>query len=294
MTKQVIITTDSSADMPPQLRGEIGLRAMPLHIATNGRNGRDCVDIFPADLFEAHRLHKAIPKTAAPSPEEYREFFEGFTGQGADVVHVSLNGKVSSCWQNAVRGAQEAEGEVHVVDCRMFCFSQGMLCIQAGRLRGEGLAAAEIAEELTRLRSKVWGWYDLDGLEFIAKSGRLPSVVAFGASLFSIHPAVFADGSTGEFIIGKKYRGKSGPAAEAWMRDQARRFLEECDPAFCMIGHTSDVPAEISGPVFDIAREILQPHVGRLVFDGEGKGCAGCVTVSHVGGGSFAIAGMAK
>ena len=291
MTKQVIITSDSAADLPRQMRAEIGLHTLPLHITSEDRSGRDCVDIFPNELFEAFRERKAIPKTASPSPEEYRVFFEEYTRQGAAVVHVSLNSKHSSCCQNAMLAARESGGEVHVVDSLNFCASQGMLCVQADRLRGEGLAAAEIAEELTRLRGKVWGWYYMDALDFIAKSGRFPAVLALGAGLLSLHPAIYSDGGTGGFAIGRKYRGRSAQAAEAWLRDTARRFLEECDPALCLLVHTHDISPELREPMYRLAAELL-PGLGRLEVGSEG--CVGCVTVSHVGGGSFGLIGMTK
>jgi len=292
MTKQVIITSDSAADLPQQMRGEIGLRTLPLHIISEGRSGLDRVDIFPYELYKAFWARKSIPKTAAPSPEEYRAFFEGFTRQGAAVVHISLCHKHSSCCQNAMLAAREAEGEIHVVDSLNFCVSAGMLCLQADRLRGEGLAAAEIAGELERLRGKVWGWYYLDSLDFISKSGRCPAVVAVGAGLLNLHPAVYSDGNTGGLVIGKKYRGKNAQAAEAWLRDMARRFLEECDPALCLFVHTPEIPPSVTEPLYALAKELLLPRVGRLEFGGEG--CVGCATVSHVGGGCFGLIGMAK
>ena len=292
MTKQVIITSDSAADIPRQMRGEIGLRTLPLHIISEGRSGLDGIDIFPNELYEAFKARKSIPKTAAPPPEEYRAFFEGFTGRGAAVVHISLNHKYSSCCQNAMLAAREAEGEVHVVDCLNFCVSQGLLCFQANRLRAQGLAAGEIAGELTRLREKVWGVYFLDALDFISKSGRCPAVVAVGAGLLNLHPSVSFDGATGGQTIGRKYRGKNAQAAEAWLRDTARRFLEDCDPALCIYAHTPDIPASVTEPLYNLAGELLQPHVGRLEFGGEGA--VGCATISHVGGGCYALAGMMK
>ena len=165
MTKQVVITADSTADLPPRLREEIGLHILPMHILLEGKTYLDGADITPGMIFEAFRARKSVPKTAAPSPEACREFFEGFTGQGASVVHVTINHKYSACSQNAVLGAREAAGEVHVVDSLNFCVSQGLLCLHAHRMREKGMAAAEIAGELTRLREKVWGVYYLDALE---------------------------------------------------------------------------------------------------------------------------------
>jgi len=292
MAKQIIITSDSTADLPPRLRGEIGLQRIPLHIILEGRTCLDGVDIFPEDIFEAFRARKSVPKTSAPSPDAFRMFFERFTAGGSAVVHISLNHKYSSCCQNAVLGARAAAGEVHVVDCLNFCISQGLLCLQAHRLREEGRTAAEIAGELTRLREKVWGVYYLDALDFISKSGRLPGIVALGANLLNLHPAVQFDGATGGQTIGKKYRGKSAQAAEGWLRDTARRFLEACDPGWCLLAHTPDIPPALCQSMYGLAKELLLPHVGHLEIGG--ADCVGCTTISHVGGGCFGLVGMER
>jgi DegV family protein with EDD domain len=292
MSDKVIITADSAADLPPRLRGAIGLQIIPIHIILEGRTFLDGADILPQDIYDAFRARKSVPKTAAPSPEAFKAFFEGFTRQGHEVVHISLNHKYSSCCRNAVLGAGEAEGEVRVVDSLNFCVSQGLLCLQAHRLRGEGLGAAAIAEELARLREKICGVYYLDTLDFIAKSGRCPGAVALGANLLSLHPAVQFDGATGGQTIGKKYRGKSAQAAEAWLRDTAARFLEECGLRWCMFAHTPEIPASVLEPMYRLAKELLLPHVERLEFGG--AGCVGCTTISHVGGGCFGLVGMER
>ena len=288
MTKQVIITSDSAADLPPQIREEIGLRTVPLHIQSGDKSGLDGIGILPGDIYGAFRAHKTIPKTAAPSPEELRVFFESFTREGHAVVHIALNSKFSASCQNAVIAAQEAEGEVCVVDCLNFCAGQGMLCAQAGRLRDEGLPAAEIAQTLIRLREKVLGVYYLDALDFISRSGRCPGVVALGANLLSLHPAVHFDGATGTNYIGKKYRGKSAQAAEAWLRDAAQKFLDTCDPALCLLPRTPDIPPAVYEPIHSLAAQLL-PGAGRLLAFPVGG-----LTVSHVGGGCFGLVGMAR
>ena len=289
MTKQVIITTDSSADLPPAIREEFGIHILPVIVQVEGKSGRDCIDIFPEEIFAAFKERGALPKTAALPPAEYQDFFESFTRQGASVVHVSLNAKFSSLHQNACIAAAQAEGEVHVVDSRNFCTGQGMLCVQGAMLCDQGLPAAEIAAQLEQLRAKVWALYYLgDGLDFLAKSGRCPAILAVGASLLNLHPSILMDGATGTPIIGKKYRGKGSAPAEAWLRDAARRFTETCDPALCFFMRTPEILPAVYQPMNDLAAQLFQ-GAGRVVMDP-----VGCSVIAHVGGGCFAVVGMMK
>lgn len=288
MQKPVMITSDSSADLQPNIRKEFGLHVFPFFIQLEGKSGRDCVDIFPEEIYEAFRLRGSLPKTAAPSTEEMKLFFEQFTKEGYDVVHITLNHKFSSAYQVACIAAQEAQGDVYVVDSQNFCVGQGMLCVQGARLRDQGLPAAEIAALLTQQREKVQALYYLDGLDFVSKSGRCPAVVSAGAALLNLHPAVTINGATGDLVIGKKHRGKSVQASQAWLRDSARKFLENCDPSLCFFVRTPEIPPEVYEPMNQLAAELL-PGVGRLVTDD-----VGCVIVSHVGGNCFGLIGMGK
>jgi len=240
------------------------------------------------DIYEAFKARGAIPKTAAPSPTEYKEYFESFTSQGAVVVHISISSNLSSCHNFACLGAEEAEGEVFVVDSYNFCVGHGILCMQAARLRDQGLAAAELAAQLEAARPKIKSSYYLDKLDFISKSGRVPSVVAAAAGLLNLHPSMSVDGEKGEIVIGKKYRGKNAP--EAWLRDNAARLLESCDPALLIYGHTPEIPAEQAEPMDDLARQLFAGIEQLHIISDE----LGCTVLSHVGGGCYGMAAIEK
>ena len=289
MPKPVIITADSASDLPLGLRAELGIHFLPLHVRVEDKTGRDCVDIFPEEIWEAFRARGSLPKTAAPSIAEYQEFFESFTNTGADVVHIALGSMFSSCHRVACLAAEEiGAGKVHIVDSMNFCTGSGMLCVQGARLRDAGLGAAEIAGRLRDLRGKVRAIYLLDGIDFLSKSGRCPSIVAMCAALFNIHPSVTIDGATGGIVVGKKYRGKSAGAAESWLRDSIRKFRETCDPALCFFMHTPEMPPEQYEPMNRIAAQALG-DAGRLIMD-----TVGCMVISHVGGNCYALVGMEK
>ena len=286
MEKKIVITADSSADLPVGIREELGLHYMRIPITLEGKTGLDGVDIFPMDIYEAFKARGAIPKTAAPSPTEYKEFFEGFTAQGAAVVHIAISSKLSSCHNFACMGAEDAQGEVIVVDSRNFCIGQGLLCMLAARLRDKGLPAAELAAQLETERLKIKSSYYLHGLDFISKSGRVPSVVAMGATLLNLHPTISVDTEKGEVVIGKKYRGKNAP--ETWLRDNAAKFVADCDSALCIYGHTPEIAAEQAGPMDAMAQELLGGF-GQMIFISDELGCT---VISHVGGGCYGMAGI--
>ncbi|MCL2106090.1 MAG: DegV family protein [Oscillospiraceae bacterium] len=274
--KPVVITADSSADLPADIREEFAIHFLPIYVQLDGTFYQDCVDIFPRDIYEAFDRRGILPKTAAPSIGEYQSFFRQFTERGSAVVHLSLNHQMSSCFRVACLAAEELE-DVHVVDTRSFCTASGMLCVQAARLRDAGLGAADIAARLTELRGKIRGYFIPDNLDFISKSGRCSVLAAWGANLLKLRPMVAVDGSTGDLIIGKKYRGQRVAVYEQFLRDACAMARDTMDSALAFFMHTPDMAKEEYERYNALAKELL-PHVGRLVTDD-----VGCTIVSHVG-----------
>lgn len=287
MEKSVVITSDSSADLPPHIRSEFGVHFFPILVRLEGKLYRDCVDLFPKDIYAAFKERGVIPKTAAPSIGEYKDFFEGFTAQGCAVVHLSLCHKLSSCFNVARLAAAECE-DVHVVDSMNFCTGSGMLCLQAARLRDQGLCAREIAEELCRLRSKVLAYYIPENLVFISKSGRCSALTAWGANLLKLRPMVTVDGNSGEIVIGKKYRGPLAAVQESFLRDAVADARGRMDDSLAFVMHTPDMRPEQFGPLGALAKELL-PNVKRWIMHD-----VGCTIVSHVGTECFAFIAMEK
>jgi DegV family protein with EDD domain len=288
MQKPVIITADSSADLPEGIRREFGIHFLPLYVQVEDKTGRDCVDIFPQEIYDAFAARGSLPKTAAASIGEYKDFFTQFTSQGAAVVHVALSSKYSSCYHVATIAAEETQGEVHVVDSHHFCTGQGMLAIQGARLRDGGLPAQDIARQLLQDRARVRAYYYLDGLTFLSKSGRCPTLVAMGATLFILHPSVTFKGDPGALVIGKKYRGNSAAASEQWLRDVVQKFSVEGDTDLCFFMHTPELAPAQYEPMDRIAAQGLA-GARRLITD-----TIGCLIISHVGGNCYALVGMQK
>ncbi|MDR1928048.1 MAG: DegV family protein [Oscillospiraceae bacterium] len=287
MNKPVIITADSSADLPPSLREECDIRFFPLYISLEGKFYKDCVDIFPDDIYAAYKERQVFPKTAAPSIGEYQSFFSGFTEQGCAVVHLSLSHTISSCAHVSQLAAEELE-DVHVVDSNSFCTGSGMVVMQACRLRDEGYSAAEIAQRLLELRKKVRAYFILDTLDFIKQGGRCSALQAFGATLLGLRPTVTVKSETGELVIGKKYRNKRPIAYEAFLRDCIANLRGIIDTSLVFFMHTPDMPPQEYEPLNALVRELL-PEVRRLVVD-----TIGCTIVSHCGENCLAFVAFEK
>lgn len=206
MRKPVIITSDSTCDLTPELLERFQIHVIPLTILLGEESFPDGAEFTAADLYRRFRHDGTLPKTSAPSVSQYEEFFSELLAGGDEIVHLTISSELSSSCQNAHVAAAELGG-VYVVDSRMLSNGVGLLAIEAAECRDRGMAAEEIAACLRELTGRVDTSFVLNALDFMRKSGRCSGVAAIGANLLHIKPALAM--KDGKLQIYKKYRGHS-------------------------------------------------------------------------------------
>ena len=107
MSKPVKITTDSTADLSPELIKKYDVTVIPLYVEMDGKYYKDGIDIHPEDLYQYYEKTGKTARSSAVNVGEYAEIFREFTEQGYAVVHIGLGDFLSSSYQNACVAAQE-------------------------------------------------------------------------------------------------------------------------------------------------------------------------------------------
>ena len=102
MSKPVIITADSTCDLSPELLERYQIRIMPLTILLGDDSYRDGIDFTPDDLYARYHTDGTLPKTAAPSVQDFLDFFGPLTEQGCEIVHLDISAELSGTYNNAL------------------------------------------------------------------------------------------------------------------------------------------------------------------------------------------------
>ena len=277
MSKPVVITADSTADLSPELIERFQIHIIPLTITLGDDTFPDGQGFTPLDMYARFRQDGTLPKTSAPGVQELLDFFTPFVEQGCEVVHLDISAELSNTFNAARLAAQELEG-VWPVDSRMLSTGVGLLAIEAAECRDGGMSAAEIAGHIESLRDKVSTSFVLDTLEFMRKGGRCSGVAAMAANLLQLKPALeMKDGKLGVY---KKYRGN--------MRHVYRQYItERLQGKTVRPGH---VFLTESG---EIAPEVVEELI-QLVYDMTGcrevhHTLAGCTVSTHCGPGTLGV-----
>ena len=204
----ISVVTDSAANLPADLAGELGIVVVPLHLAIGERAFRDGVNIGIAEFYEQLQGGPEAASTAAPSPGDFLEAFRSVPGDH-DIVCVTVAAAVSATYQSASAAAAELPGRVEVVDSTNASMGEGFVVMEAARAAREGAARDEVVTKARRVASRTRIFATIDTFEFLKRSGRVRRAAAYAATMLNIKPVFrFSDGDA-DGIARPRTRGRA-------------------------------------------------------------------------------------
>ena len=271
MSKNVIISGDSTCDLSPELIEKYGVKLLPLAVNLGGAQYSDGVDIDPEMIYRHYEQTGELPKTSSPNIAILEDFFAKHTASGSEMVFFTISAEMSSTYNNARLAAQRFEN-VHVVDTKNLSTGGGLLVVAAGEMAKKGMAAGEIADACRTLAKKVDASFVVDDLEFLHKGGRCSAVAAFGANLLRLKPCIVVQ--NGKMGVSKKYRGKFLSVLQSYIADRIGDG-SNIDPERVFITH--------AGCDEEIYQQCVEQVKALSVFKEVLVTRAGCTISSHCG-----------
>ncbi|MBQ9332659.1 MAG: DegV family protein [Oscillospiraceae bacterium] len=271
LTQSVVITSDSTCDLSQELLDRYDIPVIPLTITLGEDTFLDGSNFTPLDMYARYKQDGTLPKTSAPSVQEFLDFFSQFTEKGCEVVHLDISSELSNTYNAACMAAEEL-GHVHVVDSRMLSTGVGLLAIEGAECRDRGMGAQEIAEHLRGLTGKVQTSFVLDTLQFMWKGGRCSAVSALGANLLSLKPGLeMKDGKLGVY---KKYRGNIKNVYKQYVKERLQG--RKVRPGHVFITESGEVDNAVLEEICALVRETIPVQEIHHTM-------AGCTVSTHCG-----------
>ena len=282
MSKPVIITADSTCDLPRELAERHGIRIIPLTVLLGDTSYFDDEKFSVDQIYDYYRQSGNLPKTSAPSVQQFIDFFTPLVEEGYEVVHIDISSELSATFSSGRIAASELEG-VYTVDSRSLCAGLSVLIMEAARCRDEGMCAADIAAHLEAVVPKVETSFVIDTLEFLWKGGRCSGVAALGANMLKLRPAISM--KDGKLDVYKKYRGNMNNVYKQYTRETLTG--KELGGEHIFIMDSGEVSPEALEAVKEIVREFAPQHEIHC-------GRAGSTISSHCGPGALGVIFMRK
>ena len=282
---KIIVTTDSTSDISKEFQKKYEISVMPLIVNLREEEFLDGENITNKEIFEFVEKQNVLPKTAARSPEQYKEFFENAIKKfGADrVIHISLSNEISSSYQNAKIASMDDE-RIAVIDSRSLSSGSGLLALSAVDKINEGKTFEETVKLILEEVEKVQASFILNDLKYLYKGGRCSSLVYLGANLLRIRPEIIVE--DGKMKSGNKYRGNFDRVVECYCKDVLERFdTPDLEEAFVTYTTADDATVEIAVNALKEAgfKNIHITHAGGTITSHCGEDCLGILYINDGG-----------
>ena len=169
--RQVVITTECSADIPKVWKDELGIGVQTSYI--NTAHGRFCdVDEVATENVLAYLNGGNKAYTEPASVEEFEKFFSDALSEAETVIHISVSSHIATAYNNAVEAAKGFDN-VHVIDSMHVSSGMGLEVLFAAQLAKEGKSAEYILEKLEELRHLVNTSFVVASTESLYLNNRL-------------------------------------------------------------------------------------------------------------------------
>lgn len=237
----VAVVTDSAANVPASLAGELRIEVVPMYLMLGERVYRDGVDLSPEELYRRLARDGVVASTSTPSPTDFLEAFER-TGE-REIVCVTVSASMSSASQEAAMAAREFGGTVEVIDSQTATMGEGWVAVEAARRARGGGSMEIVARRAREVAARASVCATIATFEFLRRSGRVRKLQAWAATMLDIKP-VFG-------FAGGEVAGLDRP------RTRRRALISVADEALRSIGGAPAHVATVHADAEDEARELL-------------------------------------
>lgn len=267
----VVVVTDSSACLSPELVDRFGIRVVPLHLLSGGRDLRDGIDPIPDDLSGV--------TTSGASPGEltdaYAEALEQSGGDGVVAVHISRG--LSGTWEAGRQAAQKLGEKVRIVDSESTGMGLGFPALAAARVARAGGGLKVVYQRAVEVAARGRTFIVVDRLDHLRRGGRIGTAAALLGTALAMKPVLHI--VDGKLVLREKTRTSSkaltklvdaaveqagtGPAAVAVHHSHAAERAE-------------DVVAQLKDRIPDLS-EVVVTEIGAVLGAHVGPGAVGVV-----------------
>ena len=184
----VAVVTDSSADLSPELIGDLQIDVVPLRVMIGGVQYLEGEEVGAEDVTEALRTKVAVT-TSRPSPQAFLAIYARLAEEGfAAVVSVHLSAEVSGTYDSAVLAAAESDVPVKVIDARTLALGLGFAVRAAARASRAGGSVGDVAAAARDMAAASRSLFYVDTLEYLRRGGRVSAARALLGSALAVKP----------------------------------------------------------------------------------------------------------
>jgi DegV family protein with EDD domain len=182
INSKVVLITETSNCLPPELLKEDGTSVIPLSFFLNGKEYRDQVDISAEEFW---RIFDTVTRlnTTAPSPGNFADVFNETAQRTGDIARIPVSQATSATNKSAPLAKDLLNSQNHclnieVIDTRTAGSAVGLIALEATRAACDGKNLSEMTQVAQDLIPRTKWVCGIDSMKDIIKAGRAPKTAS--------------------------------------------------------------------------------------------------------------------
>lgn len=276
----VVIVTDSTASLPPEVAAERGIVVVPLHVVIGATVHDEGAEGATPEMVAAALKAWTPVSTSRPTPRALLQVYEAAARSGAsEIVSIHLSGDMSGTFESAQLAGRDSPIRVITVDSRQVGVATGFAALAAADVLDSGGTADEAAAAALERAAASSSLFYVDTLEYLRRGGRIGAAVALFGGALSVKPLLkIEDGK-----VASLERVRTSARALARLEELAMIAAADGQVDVCVAHLASPDRAAILTE--RLTTRLEENLAGRDVWCGE----LGAVLGAHVGPGMLAV-----
>lgn len=190
----VSITTECVADIPSELKTQYDIGIIYYDIETEKGLFKDTDEVSAINIMEYMAGGEKKAQSVIPSANDYKNFFAKTLKENDEIVHICISSGISNALENA-KLAKAKLGvnarKVHIIDSKNLSSGQGLLALEAAKMRNEGLSAEEIEENINNMIPRVSTSFLTYNADYLYYNGKVSKRMMQLCNYFRVHPVLY-------------------------------------------------------------------------------------------------------
>ena len=208
---KIAILTDSASDITPDMIEGLDVTVIPIRLKIGENNYKDGVNLSKKEFWHKLLTEKVMPKTAQPSPAEFRDCYEELFNKGYEkIISLHISSKMSGTQQVAkvAREMLKREKDIIIVDSKSVTFGQAYQVLEAAKMIKAGAKLEDILTRLYEIADKMKVYFAVSDLTYLEKGGRIGRASSVIGNLLKLRPVLKLE--DGEVSLETKTFGERG------------------------------------------------------------------------------------
>lgn len=191
------IITDGSCDLGKRIASESQIGVVPFYVSFDGSTYQKEIEEIGVRAFYQEMVDhpNVFPKTSLPSVEDFVGAFTPYAEQGVDIICICITTHFSGSFNSALAASAMVKENypdmrITVIDSTVNTVLQGILVLEAVRMKEDGLSYDEVVANVERIKSTGRILFTIGSMDYLVHGGRVGKLLGIAASTLGIKPLI--------------------------------------------------------------------------------------------------------